>query len=96
MLSIASLWEISIKSALGKLKIDGNFDSVIDDVLENSIQILPIEFQHIVINHNLEHFHKDPFDFIIAAQCISEELDIVGKDSIFDIYFKQYSINRIW
>ena len=40
-ISIAGLWEISIKSALGKLTINGNYESVIDDLTDNSIQILP-------------------------------------------------------
>ena len=96
LLSIASLWEISIKSSLGKLKINDSFDTVIKDVRDNNINILPIEFNHILANHNLEHHHKDPFDRIIAAQCLSEDLDIISKDSIFDLYFKQYSVNRIW
>ncbi len=46
-LSIASLWEISIKTALGKLTILGNYASVIDDVTGNGIQILPIRSNRI-------------------------------------------------
>jgi len=47
-LSIASLWEISIKTALRKLEIKGDYKSVIEDVIENSIEILPISFAHTV------------------------------------------------
>jgi len=47
-ISIASLWEISIKTALGKLTINGKYASVIDDLTDNSIEILPINFAHTV------------------------------------------------
>ena len=50
-ISIAGLWEISIKTALGKLTIKGNYESVIDDLTDNSIQILPINFAH-TVEHN--------------------------------------------
>jgi len=43
-ISIASLWEISIKTALGKLQILGSYDTVINDVTDNEIEILPINF----------------------------------------------------
>lgn len=47
-ISIASLWEISIKTALGKLHIAGRYETVIDDLTDNSIEILPINFAHTV------------------------------------------------
>lgn len=61
-ISIASLWEISIKTALGKLAINGNYESVIDDVNDNSIKILPINFAHTVEQNRLPFHHRDPFD----------------------------------
>jgi PIN domain nuclease of toxin-antitoxin system len=94
-LSIASLWEISIKTALGKLAINGNYDSVIDDVTDNSIQILPINFAHTAEQNRLPFHHRDPFDRIIISQAIVEDMDFISGDNIFDDYLIGKSIKRI-
>lgn len=95
-ISIASLWDISIKTALGKLSIKGNYASVIDDVIENNIDILSINFQHTVIQNQLPFYHRDPFDRIIIAQAISEGMDLISNDGAFDPYFKNLLMKRIW
>lgn len=95
-LSIASLWEISIKTALGKLSIKGKYESVIDDVNDNSIQILPINFAHTVKQNRLPFHHRDPFDRIIVSQAIVENMNFISADAIFDDYLKGISIKRIW
>lgn len=95
-LSIASLWEISIKNSLGKLTIKGKYESVIDDVNDNSIQILPINFAHTVEQNRLNFHHRDPFDRIIISQAIVENINLISADSIFDNYVKGKSIKRIW
>ena len=68
LISIASIWEISIKFALGKLQIKGTFESVIDDINENSIILLPVNFLHTLEQTKLPVHHRDPFDSIIASQ----------------------------
>jgi PIN domain nuclease of toxin-antitoxin system len=95
-ISIASLWEISIKSALGKLSISGDFETVIDDVEACKIKILPITFPHITVQHKLPLIHKDPFDRIIISQAIFEGLNIISRDEIFDQYLIEKNISRIW
>lgn len=95
-ISIASLWEISIKTALGKLTINGNYESVIDDVNDNSIQILPVNFTHTVEQNRLPFHHRDPFDRIIISQAIVENMSFISADTIFDEYLKEKSIRRIW
>lgn len=95
-LSIASLWEMSIKIKLHKLDINGTFESVIDDVIENDIKILPINFSHTVKQYNLNFFHRDPFDRIIISQAIVEKMNIISKDKIFEKYIKNTDIKRIW
>lgn len=95
-LSIASLWEISIKTALGKLTINGTYESVIDDVTDNSIQILPINFAHTVEQNRQPFHHRDPFDRIIVSQAIVENIDFISADAIFDDYLKGLQIKRIW
>lgn len=96
LISIASLWEISIKSALGKLSIKGQFESVIDDVWINNIEIIPINFNHLIIQNNLTFHHKDPFDRLIISQAIVENCNIIGCDCVFDNYLTNRIIKRIW
>ncbi|GAB4051357.1 type II toxin-antitoxin system VapC family toxin [Spirosoma litoris] len=95
-ISIASLWEISIKTALGKLTINGNYETVINDVMENELEILPINFIHTVEQNRQPFYHKDPFDRIIVAKAIVEEMNLVSSDVIFDDYLKTKSIKRIF
>lgn len=95
-LSIASLWEISIKTALGKLKIIGDYESVIDDVTSNNIEILPIGFAHTVKQNRLPFHHRDPFDRMIVSQAIVEGMDFISKDEILDNYLTDSGIKRIW
>ncbi|PWS32163.1 type II toxin-antitoxin system VapC family toxin [Pedobacter paludis] len=85
-LSIASIWEIAIKIELNKLALISGFDKIEDFLTENQIEILPITFEHILSLNNLELHHRDPFDRIIIAQGISEELIILTKDQNFSLY----------
>ncbi len=95
-ISIASIWEISIKTSSGKLQIKGTFDSIKDDLTDNSIEILLIDFAHTVENNKLPFHHRDPFDRIIIAQAIVENLDFISADAVFDEYLAGKSIARIW
>jgi PIN domain nuclease of toxin-antitoxin system len=95
-ISIASLWEISIKTALEKLTINCPYDLIIEDVTENDMDILPINFAHTVIQNKLPFYHRDPFDRIIVSQAIAENLDIISKDAQFDAYLVGKPIKRIW
>lgn len=95
-ISIASIWEISIKFALGKLQIKGTFESVIDDVNENGIILLPINFLHAVQQTKLPMHHRDPFDRIIASQVLVEKMSLISNDVIFDKYLAKSDLKRIW
>jgi PIN domain nuclease of toxin-antitoxin system len=85
-ISIASLWEISIKLSLGKLALMSSFDNFLNELLKTEIQILPISFLHVLRVSQLEFFHKDPFDRLIISQGLEEKLTIVGKDPNFPLY----------
>ena len=93
LLSLASVWEIAIKSSLGKLKIDRPLDQFIPEQLSaNGFKPLEIGFRHIVQVNTMPFHHKDPFDRLLAAQAREEKLLIVSADPIFT----QYGIKRIW
>jgi PIN domain nuclease of toxin-antitoxin system len=90
--SIASLWEISIKVKLGKLQINGTLPSIIGDLTENNFELLPINFAHIVKNFDLDFYHRDPFDRIIIAQALVEKMLLISKDN----NFKHYNVKQVW
>jgi PIN domain nuclease of toxin-antitoxin system len=85
-ISIASIWEISIKYSLNKLKLKSGFDKIITFLIDNDIQILPITFEHIQLLNTLDFHHRDPFDRIIIAQGACEGLTIITKDENFIKY----------
>ena len=96
IISIASLWEISIKNSIGKLHLTKGFGAMTDYLTDNLIEILPIEFSHTVENNKLPFHHRDPFDRIIVAQAIVENIDFISVDAVFDDYLKGKSNRRIW
>jgi PIN domain nuclease of toxin-antitoxin system len=91
-ISIASLWEIAIKSSLGKLKLNIPFTQIADFLLQTEIKVLPVEMTHLLVLTGLELIHRDPFDRIIIAQSISEELPLLSIDK----QFSKYPIHLIW
>jgi PIN domain nuclease of toxin-antitoxin system len=92
-ISLASIWEISIKTSIGKLGFEKSFEKIIlQQLQENSIQQLVINFRHIIKVARLPFHHRDPFDRLLAAQAIEEKLTILSSDTVFD----KYGIKRIW
>jgi len=85
-ISIASIWEIAIKCRLNKLSLNADFDKILDFLDQNQIEILPISFNHIIKLNELDFHHRDPFDRILIAQGISENLTILTKDQNFSFY----------
>jgi len=94
LLSIASLWEMSIKASIGKIKLNMTFQEMNHVHIEgNAIQVLHITPKHLDILSTLPFYHKDPFDRLIIVQGQSEMLSIVSKDNNFKDYT---NIKVIW
>jgi PIN domain nuclease of toxin-antitoxin system len=92
-ISMASLWEMAIKISLGKLTLDKPFETMIPyQLMQNGIEILPIEFLHVAVITNLPFHHRDPFDRLIIAQASVEGLPVISSDEIFDAY----GVRRLW
>ncbi len=92
-LSLASCWELAIKHSLGKLTLEGPFESFVAEHLsKNGFGLLPIEFRHLVRLTALPFHHRDPFDRLLAAQAIEEQLVLVSADLAFD----DYPVVRRW
>jgi PIN domain nuclease of toxin-antitoxin system len=90
--SIASIWEMGIKYNIGKLQLTKPFNQIYTDLAQNNIKILALDFSHVLQYTQLELHHRDPFDRIIIAQSIVENLEIISRDKNFD----DYDITRIW
>lgn len=91
-ISIASLWEIAIKIKLGKLRIKFPFEKFATYLSDNEIELLPISLEHLLRLLNLELYHRDPFDRLIIAQGLAENLTILTKDE----NFSRYTSNILW
>jgi PIN domain nuclease of toxin-antitoxin system len=84
LISAASLWEISIKEALGRLEVE--LDDLEAAISRNGFRPLPITFRHALTTGRLPAVHRDPFDRILVAQASVEELRLVSHDRIFERY----------
>jgi PIN domain nuclease of toxin-antitoxin system len=91
-LSIASAWEIAIKTNLQKLQLSAPFPIFMNQVEQNAIDLLPVTLEHLNIVANLPLHHRDPFDRLLIAQALTEGLPIISADSMFDAY----PITRLW
>ncbi|MHC6201886.1 type II toxin-antitoxin system VapC family toxin [Breznakiellaceae bacterium SP9] len=92
VISIASLWEMTIKMSLGKLILSGDIAAMLNKVIDNGFAIMPIEGAHLITLSTLDFFHRDPFDRIIISQSISEDMLVISSDTIFS----RYPVTWVW
>ena len=93
VVSVASLWEVGLKVSLGRLNLAQPFEELIPRQMElNGFGLLPVRIPHIAKVISLPFHHRDPFDRMIAAQCVADDLSVVSLDSVFD----KYSVPRLW
>lgn len=90
--SIVSLWEIAIKTSIGKLEIKNSMEEIAGICLKYKIELLAINPGHLDWIANFPQIHGDPFDRLIISQALAENLAIVTKDSIIP----KYDVNTIW
>ena len=85
MLSVASLWEIIIKTKSGKLKLGRTLEYLLKKV---EFEILYINLNHELRIRKLPNIHKDPFDRILIAQSLVEKCILLTTDKMVKKYFK--------
>ena len=91
--SLVSLWEIAIKMKLGKFNDLGSSVAYIrEEMNEYGMELLPIRYEHIQRLETLPLHHPDPFDRLLIAQAISENLPILTSDK----KFKLYDVKVLW
>lgn len=77
--SIASLWEIAIKVSIGKLTLPGSIEELFpQQLILNQIDLWPIKIGHLKTVSTLPFHHRDPFDRLIVAQALVEEVKLVS------------------
>ena len=90
---MGSLWEIAIKLRLNKLTGEMPIEVLMTQQLtRNDIDVLPITVAHLVEVSTLPLHHRDPFDRLLIAQAMVEQVPIVSADPAFDAYLVQ----RLW
>ena len=84
---MVNLWEIQIKSKLGKLDLKLSLPAIHEWVTEQEgWELLPVRWPHVRRLDALPAAHKDPFDRLLIAQAIEEELTLVSADQLMRLY----------
>lgn len=93
LISMASIWEIAIKKSNNKLTLAIPLADYIEQKIQlNDFELLAIQLNHLNTISTLPFHHNDPFDRLIIAQGITDNLPILSRDSTFDAY----AVRRIW
>ena len=80
LFSEASVWEASIKHSIGKLRLNHGIEGFVENLLSFGFAFLPIKLPHIVRQNTLPFHHKDPFDRMLVAQALVEDLPVLSVD----------------
>jgi PIN domain nuclease of toxin-antitoxin system len=91
-ISIASVWELAIKIGIGKMKFPGNSANFVRVAEDNDFLVIPIEPSYLTVLESLPPIHRDPFDRIIIATAIVEQMTIITADESIT----RYDVPHIW
>jgi len=92
LLSAASVWEMAIKASLGKLELAAPLHAIVAAARERRIATLPITPAHALRVEALPFHHRDPFDRLLIAQALEEQLTLVTRDEAF----RHYEVPVLW
>jgi len=91
--SMASLWEMAIKLSLGKLELRENwYDTLTREMRVNAVHWLPIEPHHCLRLEHLPFHHRDPFDRMLIAQVLAEDMVLLTADP----QLSTYAVECLW
>jgi len=79
-LSVVSAWELTIKISIGKLRFPGDAEGFKQVAQKNDITIMPIEISHLTALKELPMIHRDPFDRLLIATTLAEEMRLITAD----------------
>jgi PIN domain nuclease of toxin-antitoxin system len=85
---------MSIKASMGKLKLNFSFPDLVEThVRGNAMKLLPVQPEHLDFVRSMPFHHKDPFDRLLIAQSLAENMPLLSRDQAFDEYA---GLQRIW
>lgn len=90
--SIASAWEVALKLSLGKLELADGLNTFYAICQQNGLQLLSIEKAYLQTVIKLPFYHRDPFDRLLIATAINENLPFITADNAIH----QYQVNCVW
>jgi len=92
-ISIVSAWEVAIKMSLGKLyDFDGGVKEFLAEMEINPVVFLPVKKRYIEIVETLPFHHRDPFDRLLIATAIAEDMTIITADD----NIRKYGVPWLW
>ena len=90
--SIASVWEIAIKLGNRKLQLDGGLPEFFRMIDDNGFVTLPVERKYLQLIPDLSEHHKDPFDRLLIATAITEDMTLITIDE----NIQKYDLLWLW
>lgn len=90
--SVASLWEIAIKNRIGKLPLKEGITDIFKEIETNGFGIIGIDCESVEIYNTLPLIHRDPFDGMIIATSVLEQMTIITTDE----NIQKYDVSWIW
>ncbi len=82
--SAVNTWELVIKASLGR--VDLPFAELSDVIEETGFTELPVTILHTLRVRDLPNHHRDPFDRLLVAQALAEEMTLVSADAVVQSY----------
>lgn len=91
--SVVSAWEIAVKSQIGRLELKISLSSFLTNTIQsNAFRVLPVGLTHALKLHTLQIHHRDPFDRMLVAQALEENLTLLSNDR----KIKSYPVDVLW
>jgi PIN domain nuclease of toxin-antitoxin system len=90
--SIASVWELAIKISLGKMRFSGGTVKFLSAVGDNGFVLLPVKEEYVKRVEILPYIHRDPFDRMLIASAMSENMYLISADK----NMQQYNVTSLW
>jgi len=92
-LSVASAWELAIKTGLGRFEPDGDLGPFLEEQIQrNAFRVLPVKLEHAVAVSSLSPHHRDPFDRLLVVQAAAEGMTLVSRDP----QLRKYDTPTLW
>lgn len=92
IVSAASVWELAIKFSRGKLRLPGSVEEYVDYLSLGGYTLLSVTPAHAAAVEGLAWHHRDPFDRLLVAQALWEQVPVVTNDRMF----RKYGVETHW